>query len=236
MSDWAAKRFWKRATALEVEGGFAVQLDSRMLKTPFKSALHLPTLPMAEAIATEWDAQADIIDPNTMPVTRAANSAIDKITPQRDEVIALLAEYAQSDLLCYRAHEPAGLVARQAEGWDPLLEWSADRLNARLNIGQGITHVPQDEAVVARLASELDDLDNFALVAAHDLISLSGSFVIAFAVINEAIPVYHAWAVSRIDEHWQAEQWGADEEAAAAEAAKLLAFENAARFYQLSLR
>jgi chaperone required for assembly of F1-ATPase len=234
MSDWKPKRFWKNATPTSVEGGFSVLLDARPVRTPAKSALTVPTMAMAEAIAAEWDAQGEMLDPGTMPVTRGANAAIDKVKTQRHEVVGLLSEYGDSDLLCYRAVGPQELVARQAMAWDPILDWAADTLDARLLVGEGVMHVPQTEKALANLAAELAKLDDFALAAAHDLISISGSLVLALAVIKGAAPAQDVWLLSRIDEHWQIEQWGEDDEAAANELAKQKAFADAAKFYVLS--
>lgn len=234
MSDWKPKRFWKQATATAVDGGFTVLLDARPVRTPAKAALHVPTLAMAEAIAAEWDAQQDLLDPGTMPVTRGANAAIDKVSTQRHEVIALLAEYGDSDLLCYRAAGPEALIEKQAEGWDPVLDWAAKTLNARLFVGEGVMHVPQTTQALENLAAELAAFDDFELAGVHDLISISGSLVLALAVTKDAFTPDEAWLLSRIDEHWQISQWGEDEEAMAAEQVKKTAFLDAARFYRLA--
>lgn len=234
MSDWKPKRFWKAAKAGAVDGGYTVFLDERTVRTPAKAALVVPTLQMAEAIAMEWDAQEDVIDPTTMPVTRGANAAIDKVRTQRAEVIALLAEYGDSDLLCYRAAGPQELITQQAEGWDPMLDWAANTLGARLFVGEGVMHVPQTSQALQNLQAELESMDNFALAAIHDLISISGSLVLALAVTKNALSVADAWLLSRIDEHWQISQWGEDEEAAATEQVKRTAFENAAHFFTLA--
>ena len=235
MSDWQPKRFWKAAQAEACEGGFTVKLDGRPVRTPAKAALVLPTQAMADAIAAEWDAQEEVVDPRTMPVTRGANAAIDKVRIQRDEVIALLAEYGDSDLLCYRAAGPEALIIRLAKAWDPMLDWAADKLGARLFVGEGVMHVTQKRDALDKLTAEVAAFDDFALAGVHDLISLSGSLILALAVSKDAIPVQEAWQLSRLDEHWQIEQWGEDEEAAAAEAAKKAAFFDAARFYGFSL-
>ena len=182
MSDWKPKRFWKTATATPVDGRFTVLLDDRPVRTPAKALLHVPTLAMAEAIASEWDAQEKMVDPRTMPVTRGANAAIDKVRTQRHEVIGLLAEYGDSDLLCYRAAGPDGLIAQQAAGWDPVLDWAATELKARLFVGEGVMHVPQTAQALENLKAELAKFDDFAIAAAHDLVSISGSLVIALAV------------------------------------------------------
>ncbi|KQB96013.1 ATPase [Loktanella sp. 1ANDIMAR09] len=235
MSDWQPKRFWKQAQAEACEGGFTVLLDGRPVRTPAKAPLAVPTHAMADAIAKEWDAQEKVIDPRTMPVTRGANAAIDKVRTQREEVIAMLAEYGDSDLLCYRAAGPEGLIQKQADAWDPMLDWAADALGVRLAVGEGVMHVAQNPEALGKLRDELAAFDEFALAAVHDLISLSGSLILALGVTREAIAVEKAWLLSRVDEHWQIAQWGEDEEAAAAEAIKRQAFEDAARFYRFSL-
>ena len=148
MSDWKAKRFWKAADVAETNHGFTVHLDGRAVKTPAKAPLVVPTRAMAQAIAKEWDAQDGLIAPDTMPVTRAANAAIDKVTHQHDEVAQMIAGYGDTDLLCYRADSPVELVARQAAAWDPLLDWAADTLEARLKPVTGIMHSPQDRKSV----------------------------------------------------------------------------------------
>ena len=131
MSDWRPKRFWTAATVEPAPGGHTVHLDGRPVRTPGKSPLIVPTEAMARAIAAEWDAQTGIVRPETMPFTRSANSAIEKVAPQFDEVVGLLAAYGETDLLCYRAHGPAELMARQAAAWDPLLDWAPPPLMRR---------------------------------------------------------------------------------------------------------
>ena len=236
MSDWKPKRFWKEANVTETDDGFTVMLDARPVRTPAKAALVVPTRGLAEAIAKEWDAQGEMLDPAIMPVTKGANAAIDKVRIQRDEVITMLAEYGDSDLLCYRAAGPESLIQRQAEGWDPVLDWAANALGARLFVGEGVMHVPQTARALDLLRTELEKFDEFALAGVHDLVSISGSLVLALAVTHGVLSQEEAWSLSRIDEHWQIEQWGEDEEAAAAEATKQSAFFDAVRFFRLSLR
>lgn len=234
MSEWAAKRFWKEATPVVADAGYTVTLDGRPVKTPAKAPLIVPTADMAGAIAAEWDAQVDKIDPLTMPVTRGANAAIDKVTPQKAEVIELLAAYGDSDLLCYRAAGPVELVTLQATQWDPILDWAHAQLGARLQPIEGVMHIPQDPASLSRLSEELQAMTPFQLAGAHDLISLSGSLVLALAVMRDALSPQAAWALSRLDEEWQITQWGEDEDARALERIKAESFENAARFFRLS--
>ena len=233
MSAWKAKRFWKTATAEGCDGGFTVRLDGRAVKTPAKSAFVLPTLAMAQAAAAEWDAQVKEVRPETMPVTRMANSAIDKVAVQFDEVAGLLAAYGESDLLCYRATGPAELIARQEAVWNPLLDWAAAVLGAPLVATAGVVHVAQPPGSIAALRARLFALTPFRLAAMHDLIAISGSLILGFAVAEHHLTAAEAFSISRIDEQWQAEKWGEDEEAAALEALKRAALIEAARFWNL---
>ena len=233
MSEWAAKRFWKAATADEVDGGFAVHLDGRPVRTPLKTPVVVPTYPMAEAMRLEWDAQSERIDPLTMPVTRAANAALDKVSTQHAEVVDMLAAYGDSDLLCYRAEFPDGLVAKQAEGWDPLVDWSATELGAPLQLRTGIMHVPQDAKTLAALHGHVSDLDAFRLTAFHDLVAVTGSLILGLAVTRKRLDAGQAWDLSRIDEMWQIAQWGVDEEAEVQAALKKRDLARAEAFYQL---
>jgi len=233
MSNWKPKRFWKEATVVETDGGYTVQLDGRAVKTPAKALLVVPTQAMAEAIAAEWQAQEKEFDPRTMPVTRSANAAIDKVTPQKAEVCQMLADYGGHDLLCYRAIGPEELVRRQAAGWDPVLDWAAEHLAAPLASGQGVMHVDQPAQSLAKLAAELDSLDEFGIAALHDLVTISGSLVLALSVRHRHLSAQEAWALSRIDEEFQVDQWGRDEEAEAAAAAKERAFLSAALILEM---
>ena len=233
MAGWAAKRFWTEVGVTDEPGGFGIRLDARPVRTPAKAPLRVPTRALAEAIAAEWQAQQGLVRPGSMPFTRSANSAIDKLSLQRAEVVDLIAAYGDADLICYRATGPARLVARQAAGWDPLLGW-ATGIGAPLQAMAGVIHVPQPPASLARLRQRVDALGNFELTAFHDLVALSGSLVIALAVIDGLHPVLDLWALSRIDEMWAVEVWGPDDEAAAAAAAKQQDFLHAATFYSLS--
>lgn len=234
MSEWKAKRFWKEAQVVEAEGGFAVELDGRPVRTPLKSAMTLPSRAMAEAVAAEWDAQEGEIKPVSMPVTRAANAAIDKVTRQHGEVAEMLAAYGDSDLLCYRADSPQELVERQAEAWDPLLDWADATFGARLIPVEGVMHAPQNLRALERLAAPVHAMDAFRLTAFHDLVGISGSLVIGLAAIHEVKDIGTLWRLSRIDETWQEEQWGIDEDARAQAAMKESDFYAAKRFHDLA--
>lgn len=233
MSDWTMKRFWAETGVAEAEGGWTVTLDGRPIRTPAKAGFVLPTRAYAEACAAEWEAQTEGVRPDTMPLTRSANAAIDKVRVQFDEVAEMIAAYGDTDLLCYRAEGPEGLVTRQAGAWDPLLDWAADSFGARLVPVAGVMHQPQDAQALARLSEATRAFDPFALAAFHDLVALSGSLVIGLAAARRAETPETLWKISRIDEDWQAEIWGIDEEAAAQSALKRQAFLEAAHIFSL---
>ena len=234
MSNWMKRRFWTDVAITKTDMGYGVNLDGRMTQTPLKAVLSVPTRAFADQIAAEWRGVGEMIDPTKMPYTRAANAAIDKLTKQKDEVVDMLAEYGASDLLCYRASSPDGLVAKQAEAWDPALDWAAQRFGQRLNVTRGILPVAQPKAPLAAMKSSLSNMTKFQLSGAHDLITISGSLVLAFAVIENAMSCAAAWSASRIDEDWQISEWGADSEAEAASALKKADFERARHIFRLA--
>ncbi|MEP2474771.1 ATP12 family protein [Roseobacter sp.] len=234
MSEWKTKRFWTTVAIEDTADGFAITLDGRAVKTPAKRALTVPTRPLADAVAAEWDAQDDAIDPQAMPFTRTANAALDKVTVQHAEVAEMLAAYGDSDLLCYRAEQPVELVARQAQHWDPILDWAEMQLDARLAARSGVMHVPQDAAALARLSARVQALPVFQLTAFHDLVSLSGSLILGFAAAQDLYDIARIWDISRLDEIWQSEQWGRDDDAEAAVAVKFGDFKHAKVVFDLS--
>jgi len=207
------KRFWKTTAVVVRENGYGVMLDGRELKTPAKAELTVPVRAIAEMIAAEWDAQIDLVNPEVMPATRWANAAIDKVSVQRDDVIGILAEYGGSDLLCYRADHPNELYEQQKTAWDPVLEWAKISLNAPLETTRGILPIAQPNQSLEKMKLALESLDSFELAAIHDMIAITGSLVLALAVAVEALEPQKAWEISRIDEEWQANLWGQDEEA-----------------------
>lgn len=234
MSDWKAKRFWKQAAVVPADGGHTVELDGRPIKTPAKRLLVVPTEKMATAIAAEWQAQEAVIDPNTMPCTKTANAALDKVAIQHAEVADMLAAYGDCDLLCYRADSPQELIDRQNAQWDPMLDWAEHALGVRLLPRTGIMHVPQSDHAVRVLTDRTHALDKFELAAFHDLVSLSGSLILAFAATFNARDMDSLWDMSRLDEMWQAELWGVDEDAEALAAAKKASFLHAKLMFDLS--
>ena len=234
MSEWKARRFWKQAEARGVDGGWEIALDGRPVRTPGKHALVLPTRALAAAIADEWDAQSDVIDPNAMPLTRAANSAIEKVAPQFSSVAAMLVDYGTTDLLCYRAEQPEILAAMQIEAWDPLIDWAASCLNAPLLVTNGVIPIAQPDKSIARLRQEVEGLDGFALTALHDLVTLPGSLILGLAVIRGRLTATEAHRLSRVDEDYQTGIWGQDKEAMSAAQNRLVAMIAAESFHSLA--
>ncbi len=234
MADWAAKRFWSTVDTDPEAGGWRVRLDGRAVRTPAGRDLLLPSAGLADAVAEEWQAQEGLIDPGTMPLTRTANSAIDKVAPQRAAVVAMLTEYGATDLLSYRAERPAELLARQSELWDPLLDWAAERFGARLAVTRGVMPVAQDPDALDRLARPMDAMGEFHLAAFHDLVVLSGSLVLAHAATSPPHRPDAIWELSRLDEEWQIRDWGRDEEADEVAARRRRDFLDAHRFWVLA--
>ncbi len=225
------KRFWKEVRTPAAEGGFAVTLDARPLRTPAKAPMVLPTEALARMVAAEWAAVEGEVRPADMPATRMANAAIDKVSAQFEEVAGMLAAYGDSDLLCYRASEPEALSALQAEKWDPLLDWAAEALGARLEPVSGILHRAQAPEALAALRREVFALDAFQLSAFHDLVTISGSLVLALATTKALLGLEESWSLAVLDELWQERQWGEDAEARALRAARKRDFFHAARFF-----
>ncbi len=233
MSEWAAKRFWTAATVTEGDAGYGIALDGRALKTPAKAPLAVPTTALAAAIAAEWDAVEGKIDPRAMPMTRTANSAIDKVAHQHADVAEIIAAYGATDLLCYRATSPQELVLRQSEEWDPLLDWADSALGVRLRAVEGVMPEPQGPAALQALRARVHAHAAFELAALHDLVALSGSLIIGLAATHDARDIGTLWQISRLDEAWQAELWGADDEAEAMAAVKRAAFIHSKEFFLL---
>ncbi|MGR3661262.1 MAG: ATP12 family chaperone protein [Paracoccaceae bacterium] len=225
-----SKRFWKDVTVQPQPDGFSICLDQRTLSTPAKAKLLVPTRALADQIAAEWDVQVEKIDPGTMPFTRMANAAIDKVRKQKAEVSELLLDYGDSDLLCYRAEFPAGLVARQNEAWNPLLDWAEVAYGVRLETRVGVMHQPQNPEHLTVLSHIVNEFSDFELAAFHDLVSLSGSLIIGLAAMVKSQPAESLWIASRVDELWQHERWGDDEEAEIASQIKKMSFLNASIF------
>jgi chaperone required for assembly of F1-ATPase len=208
------KRFYKSVEVVEKDGAYAIALDGRSALTPGRKPLALPATAAAELIAAEWRAQADVIDPAVMHATRMANTAIDSVVARLVEVQADVAAYAGSDLVCYRTGEPEGLVARQRDAWDPVVDWAADRLGARMVLAEGVMHQAQTPEALAAVRDRVFAInDPIALAALHVMTTMTGSCLIALMAADGRLSSEAAWAAATVDDTWQAEQWGFDEEA-----------------------
>jgi chaperone required for assembly of F1-ATPase len=227
------KRLYRKATAGPAAGGWGVMLDSRPLRTPGKAEMVVPSLALATAIAAEWDAQQDEVRPSTMPLFRLAATAIDRTTAQRDRVVAETANYAGTDLVCYRADQPPALAARQQREWQPLLDWATGRYDAALAVTAGIIPAPQSPAALKAFATAVAAVDDFRLTALHALTASCGSLVIALAVLEGRLDAAAAFEASQLDETFQIEAWGEDTEAAARRRALAADITAAARFIGL---
>lgn len=211
------KRFYLHATARE---GGEVLLDGKQVFTPARKPLAAPSRALAEALAAEWNAQADMIDPARMPLTRLANVAIDAVDAKAAEVAAEVEQYLGSDLLCYRAAAPEGLAARQAQHWDPVLAWAREKFGARFVLAQGVVHVAQPSEAVAAMRARIpkdpgDIKSTWRLGALSSITALTGSALLALALAEGALDVEAAWTAAHVDEDWQMSQWGRDEMALA---------------------
>lgn len=209
------KRFYQDVAIRQDAEGWSILLDGRVVKTPGKRQLVLPSEHLAVAVAAEWRAQATVIDPGTMHLTRIANTAIEAVPAKRDEVAADIVAFAGSDLLCYRASGPGALVARQGAMWDPILQWASAELGARFVLAEGVMPVEQPQASLDRIAEAVKDLDALQLSGLHVATTLTGSALLALAVLRGRLSPAGAWAAAHADEDYQIEQWGTDEEATA---------------------
>lgn len=227
------KRFYKTATA-EPDGDSAViRLDGRLLKTPAKAEMRLPTLPLAEAIAAEWAAQQAEIRPSTMPLMQLAATAIDRVSHDPRYATDDVVRYGGTDLLAYRASEPAALAERQAAEWQPLLDWFRDRYDVQLNVTSGIMAVAQPAELPARLERICAGLDPYRLTALHWATTNAGSVVLGLALLDGRLDAEAAHRTALIDELHQAERWGEDAEAAARRTGLLADLQAITRFLGL---
>jgi len=227
------KRFYTSAGVAEAEGGgFTVTLDGRPIRTPSGRVVVIPSRAIAQAVAAEWEAQKETIDPLTMPMTRFANSVVEAVIDRVDAVTDDIAKYFNSDLLFYRAGHPDGLVAREARHWDPVLFWAADELGAHFILAEGIMHVRQPDAALAAARAALAT-DPWSVAATHVVTTLTGSALLALALAHGELDADAVWAAAHVDEDWNAEQWGVDEEAAEQRAARAIDFRAAARILEV---
>lgn len=203
------KRFYQTAAVTPDGHQFAVTLDGKPVRTPARRPLAAPTRELAQAIADEWQAQTDAINPAHMPLTRLANSIIDGVADQPAEVRDEIVKYLGSDLLFYRADGPEGLIERQVAAWDPIVRWAADKLGARFIMVEGVVFAAQPEEAIAAAARAIP-AETWKLGAAHSVMTLTGSALLALALAEDAIHADEAWKAAHVDEDWQMQQWGCD--------------------------
>jgi len=235
MSEWKQKRFWKNVYVVSSETGYLIKLDDKILKTPAKKQMLLPTEALAKKVASEWDEQVEEIDPTTMPFTKSSNAALDKVSEQFEEVTSLLGEYGDTDLLYYRADSPPELQKRQKTGWDPIVNWAETTFKVQINCGTGIVYIAQNEKLISEIHIKINNLSIFELTAFYDMVSITGSLILGLAIINGRLSAEEAYQLSRIDEQWQLEQWGEDEEAKVASNQKNIAILHSEEFFALSV-
>jgi chaperone required for assembly of F1-ATPase len=206
------RRFYKAVTVEQQGGGYAVLLDGRPVKTPARRPLAAPTRALAQALAGEWEAQREVVDPAAMPLTRLANSIIDGVADVPGQVQGEVAKFLASELVCYRAGSPDGLVERQIRHWDPLVAWARDALGARFVLGEGVMFVAQPEEALAAAARAIPE-EPWRLGAVSAITTLTGSALIALAMDQGRLSTADAWAAAHVDEDWNMHQWGRDEQA-----------------------
>jgi chaperone required for assembly of F1-ATPase len=221
------KRFYAKAGVLETPGGFVIALDDKPIRTPSGRQVVVPAREIADAIVAEWTTQEEFIDPLSMPLTRFANSVADGVIDRVEAVTEDVAKYFETDLVFYRAGHPEALVAREAEHWDPLVFWAADALGAHFILTEGIVHVRQPDSAVAAARAALPR-DPWSIAALHVITSLTGSALLALALLRGVLDQDQVWAAAHVDEDWNIEKWGIDEEVAMRRAARLVDFRAAA--------
>ena len=229
------RRFYEVASAEPVEGGFTVALDGKPARTPGRNPITVSNKALADALAAEWHAQSEFIDPSNMPLTRMVNSAIDGVAREMELVRAEVTKYAGSDMLCYRAGDPQALVDEQAQMWDPLLTWAHEDLGARFICAEGIIFADQPAGAVDAVRRAVEAIQSpFALAALHVMTTITGSVVLALAVARGRLTAAEAWAAAHLDEDFQMRAWGEDAEALARRARRWIDMDAAARLYQLA--
>lgn len=229
------KRFYKAVSVANVDGGLSVHLDGRPIKTPARNPLLLPVSALADAVAKEWDAQGEDIDPVSMPLTALAQGALDQTVSDRTRIVGRIAAFSDSDMLYFRAEEgQAALVQHQAEHWDPLLGWARTRYDVGFNLIYGIMHQSQPDETTKRLSAAVEAQDNFTVAAMLSLIGLTGSLVATLALVEDVYDTEKLWPLVNLEELWQEQQWGADELALQTRAIKQAEFEAAAQFLKLA--
>ena len=229
------KRFYKDVSVAPEGESYAITLDGRPVKTPQRNALALPTSALADAVAEEWEAQGEDIVPASMPLTALAQGALDQVASERGRIVSRIAAFADSDMLYYRADEgQQALVDHQAVHWDPLLDWARQRYDVSFNLIYGIRYEAQPAETIERLKEAVEAQDDFAVAAMLSLVGLSGSLIATLALAEQAYDSATLWPLVNLEELWQEQIWGRDDQAAAARGIKQAEFEAAARFLDLS--
>lgn len=229
-----ARRFYKQVGVTGSGASFSIALDDRPLRTPLKRPLDLPTRPLAEAIAAEWEAQGQKIEPHTMPFTKLANTALDRVATDRERIIGEIVDFAGSDLICYRATTPPDLIERQARLWQPVLDWARQAFQGEFQATEGILHIAQPPASLTALQDFLATRSPWLLTALHNMTTLTGSALLSAMACEKGLPPSDAWLAAHVDEDWQIEQWGWDEEARHRRDFRKREFDTCLRFCELS--
>jgi chaperone required for assembly of F1-ATPase len=229
------RRFWKDVSLEQGTYGHGIRLDGRPLKTPKKADLYLPTRPLADAVLAEWQAVGETIDPAQMPMTGFANAAIDHVAPDRAKFAGSIAAYAESDAFCYRADKGDALSIKQAEVWDPWLDWARGRYDVSFTLVRGVMHQSQPEATLEKLRAAVVARGTFELAAMAKLAHLAGSLVAVLAIVERAGQPDQLWSAVCLEELWQEELWGSDHWAQKNRADREAEFMAAARFLELLL-
>jgi chaperone required for assembly of F1-ATPase len=227
------KRFWKEATSSEVDNGHTILIDGRQVMTPAQRKLSVPTKALAVAIVKEWASVQEKLDPATMPMTGLANAALDRVAPARQEFARGLSRFAENEMCCYRADQPDGLVERQAQAWDRLIDWASKRYDIGFTVTSGVMHAAQPAQTLERLSAAVASEDDFHLAGLSPMVTAGQSLLVALAVRHGAVSPDEGWQASQIEEEWQIEHWGADDEATKAAEARRADFMNGARFLSL---
>ncbi len=230
------KRFYKEVSVKSENGQFQVCLDERIIKTPMKSTLAVGSEALAEAIAEEWSSQGEEIDSEAMIFTKLANTAIDRVATRRDDILSELVSYGGNDLLCYRASEPASLVEKETEVWDPFLNWFKETYDIRLALAAGVIHVAQEADELEKLSSIYDELDEFALTSLHNMTTMTGSALLPLALLFGKWGPEAIWEAAHVEEDFQIERWGEDEEAQKRRKKRHEEFLLTHKFYELASR
>lgn len=232
-SNQLPKRFYKTAAVTPRGQGFSITLDGKPVYTPARHELTVASRELADEISAEWEAQGERIDPSTMPMTKRANTALDRVRGREGKITAEIVEYAGSDLLCYRAETPEGLVKNQKEHWDPVLEWANEELGAPFSVQTSISHIAQSPDSLAKIRDAFSTQDFYALTPLHTMTTLTGSALLTLALALGRLDADAVWTAAHVDEDWQISQWGEDAEAKAHRAIQRREFDDDVRFLDL---